>query len=76
MDAETAAPRDGAVFHHQDGRQGHRARAEPGVIGFAKQSGGELTIDSVPGRGTTVRLTLPCCARPIEARHRDGRADR
>ncbi|MDB5675020.1 MAG: response regulator [Sphingomonas bacterium] len=37
------------------------------VYGFAKQSGGELMIDSVPGRGTTVRLTLPCCTRPIEA---------
>jgi signal transduction histidine kinase len=37
------------------------------VYGFAKQSGGELTIDSATGCGTTVRLTLPCCARPIEA---------
>jgi len=29
------------------------------VYGFAKQSGGAVTIDSSPGRGTTVRLLLP-----------------
>jgi two-component system, cell cycle sensor histidine kinase and response regulator CckA len=29
------------------------------VYGFAKQSGGNVTIDSSPGRGTTVRLLLP-----------------
>ena len=29
------------------------------VYGFAKQSGGTVTIDSEPGRGTTVRLFLP-----------------
>jgi CheY-like chemotaxis protein len=29
------------------------------VFGFAKQSGGDLVIESDPGRGTTVRLYLP-----------------
>ncbi|HUD60522.1 MAG TPA: response regulator [Acetobacteraceae bacterium] len=29
------------------------------IYGFAKQSGGHLTIESEPGHGTTVRLYLP-----------------
>jgi PAS domain S-box-containing protein len=29
------------------------------VYGFAKQTGGTATIDSAPGRGTTVRIFLP-----------------
>jgi CheY-like chemotaxis protein len=32
--------------------------------GFAEQSGGGLTIDSTPGRGTTVHLWLPAAIRP------------
>jgi signal transduction histidine kinase len=31
----------------------------PMVYGFAKQSGGDLAIESEPGRGTRVRLWLP-----------------
>jgi CheY-like chemotaxis protein len=30
------------------------------VYGFATQSGGDVSIDSAPGRGTTVIITLPC----------------
>jgi len=29
------------------------------VFGFAKQSGGQVTIDSAPGQGTRIRLFLP-----------------
>ena len=32
------------------------------VYGFAKQSGGFVEIDSEVGRGTTIRLSLPCVA--------------
>ena len=31
------------------------------VYGVVAQSGGSMTIDSTPGRGTTVRLRLPAC---------------
>lgn len=31
------------------------------VYGFARQSGGMATVESAVGRGTTVRIFLPCC---------------
>jgi hypothetical protein len=34
------------------------------VYGFARQAGGTATVDSVPGRGTTVTLYLPLAGRP------------
>ncbi|MEQ8248528.1 MAG: PAS domain-containing protein [Alphaproteobacteria bacterium] len=37
------------------------------VYGFAKQSGGDLTIDSTEGSGTTVALSLPIA--PKDAKH-------
>ena len=40
----------------------------PQAYGFARQSGGTLTLDSATGRGTTVRLFLPRATRAIEAR--------
>ena len=36
------------------------------VYGFARQSGGHVTIDSTEGQGTTVRLFLPVAAGPAE----------
>jgi signal transduction histidine kinase len=37
------------------------------VYGFVRQSGGELRIDSTPGRGTRVRITLPIATREVDA---------
>ena len=37
------------------------------VYGFAKQSGGNVAIDSAPGRGTTVSISLPLAAADAEA---------
>jgi CheY-like chemotaxis protein len=37
------------------------------VYGFATQSGGNLFIESWPGRGTTVTLLLPCSEAAVDA---------
>ena len=37
------------------------------VYGFVRQSGGFLRIESEPGRGTTVRISLPGSPRSLEA---------
>jgi CheY-like chemotaxis protein len=37
------------------------------VYGFAKQSGGTVTIDSTPGKGTTVSIFLPLSDADVEA---------
>jgi len=37
------------------------------VYGFAKQSGGTVTIDSAPGKGTTVSIFLPLSDADVEA---------
>jgi CheY-like chemotaxis protein len=43
------------------------------VYGFIRQSGGDIHIDSAPGAGTTVRLTLPLQTIRAEAFHIPGR---
>jgi len=43
------------------------------VFGFVKQSGGDVTIDSAEGKGTTVRLYLPRGAAQAPAERRPGR---
>src|SRR6185295_9187955 len=37
------------------------------VYGFAKQSGGTVTIQSKPGRGTTVTMLLPLAPATVRA---------
>ena len=37
------------------------------VVGTARQSGGDVHIDSEPGKGTTVSVYLPRAAAPAEA---------
>ena len=44
------------------------------VYGFARQSGGHVTIDSKQGRGTTVRLFLPVAAGPGDEAEPDAAA--
>ena len=50
-----------AVLHHQGGRQGHRARPQPGL--WLHQAVGRPRGDRhrTPGVGTTFRLYLPRC---------------
>ncbi|MBV9826270.1 MAG: hypothetical protein JO001_11415 [Alphaproteobacteria bacterium] len=42
------------------------------VYGFARQSGGQLEIDSAVGRGTTMRIFLPDSLRKDGAREAKG----
>ncbi len=44
------------------------------VYGFARQAGGTATVDSVPGRGTTVTLYLPRAGRPATTKATEAAA--
>jgi signal transduction histidine kinase/ActR/RegA family two-component response regulator len=39
------------------------------VYGFVKQSGGDVSISSELGKGTTIRIALPCAADAAQASH-------
>jgi PAS domain S-box-containing protein len=39
------------------------------VYGFAQQSGGAVSLESEPGRGTTITIRLPRTAKPMPAEH-------
>ena len=56
--ARGAGTRDRAVLHHKGARCRQRPWPEHD-LGFARQSGGHLRIDSKLGHGTTVRVYLP-----------------
>nr|WP_162296243.1 PAS domain S-box protein [Methylorubrum populi] len=45
------------------------------VFGFAKQSGGDVAVDSAPGRGTTFTLYLPEVEPEASTVERGGKAD-
>lgn len=45
------------------------------TYGFVRQSGGQVRIDSVPGRGTTIALYLPRCVQAPAAAPREQAAE-
>jgi CheY-like chemotaxis protein len=45
------------------------------AFGVARQAGGELAIDTAPGRGTTVTMALPCAEQAAHAEVGDMAAD-
>ena len=45
------------------------------IYGFARQSGGQVSIESEPGRGTAVRIVLPRYAGPAELSPAGSAAD-
>jgi signal transduction histidine kinase len=59
-------------LHHQGGAARARASACPWSTGFARQSGGSLSIHSQEGEGTSVQIWLPR-ARSEPRRRRIGR---
>jgi PAS domain S-box-containing protein len=46
------------------------------VYGFAQQSGGAVSLDSIPGRGTTITIRLPRSTKPASTAASDDKAVR
>ena len=65
MDAETAA-RVFEPFFTTKGVGKGTGLGLSQVYGFASQSGGDVTIGSTPGEGTTVTILLPCSEKKLE----------
>jgi two-component system, cell cycle sensor histidine kinase and response regulator CckA len=63
MDAET---RDRIFEPFHSLKTGSEGLGLPSVYGFVKQSGGEIFVDSKPGRGTTFRIYFPCIDRTTD----------
>lgn len=64
MDAETIARAMEPFFTTKGAGKGTGLGLSQ-VYGFATQSGGDLRIDSTPGKGTTVTILLPCSDAPL-----------
>ena len=60
MDAET---RDRIFEPFHSLNPGGEGLGLPSAYGFVKQSGGEIFVDSNPGKGTTFRIYFPCIDR-------------
>lgn len=54
-------------------RPGRTGLGLPVAYARVRQLGGELAVDTVPGRGTCVRITLPVAAAPHDRAPREGR---
>jgi signal transduction histidine kinase len=63
MDAETAAKAIEPFFTTKGVGRGTGLGLSQ-VYGFAKQSGGDLRLDTAPGYGTTIEILLPGCGAP------------
>ena len=76
MDAEVAA-RVFEPFYTTKGVGKGTGLGLSQVYGFASQSGGDVLIDSAPGKGTTVTILLPCSGKTFERQqHRKAGAMR
>ena len=70
MDAETAARAFEPFFTTKEVGKGTGLGLSQ-VYGFARQAGGQVILDSVPGRGTSIAIVLPRSSARAEARPSD-----